>query len=130
MSSNVRVFARYPSKAEALAEVKHFFELLKVGDAVGAGACVAHKHKDWWPHQVRSLWEDLVADADLEDDKTWRDLGWLKKLSLAKHPVWTDDDSFYLTLKYRGVLTDVSAEFSIVKRGKGWVVRRDIIHVA
>ena len=137
-SSTAKVFEARPSKKEALSEVEGFFAHLREADVEAAGAAIAHAHKDWWPHQVRSLWQDLVGpwleeqgeDWDLDDDKSWRDLTWLEKIGIELDTDWSgDDDSFYLNVTYDGEVTDVSAEFSIQQIPSGWVIRRDIIHV-
>jgi hypothetical protein len=134
-----RVFAKRPTRDEALAEVEAFFELLKEGKVKEAGSRIAHKNKDWYPHQVQSLWQDLVGpwleendeEFDLDDDQSWRKYKWCAKLEADLEPEWDGkDDDFYVTLSYDEVETDVSAEFSIAKVPGGWVVRRDIIHVA
>jgi hypothetical protein len=134
-----RVFAKRPTRAEALAEVEGFFELLKEGKFKDAGACIAHKHDDWYPHQVRSLWQDMVGpwleendkEFDLDDDDSWRKHGWCAKMDVDLDLDWDGEaDEFTLNLSYDGEETDVSAEFSIVKNTKGWTVRRDSIHVA
>jgi len=137
-SSTAKVFEARPSKNEAIQEVRGFFDHLKEADVEAAGAAIAHAHKDWWPHQVRSLWQDLVGpwleeqgeDWDLDDDKSWRDLTWLEKIGVELETDWDgDDDSFFLNVTYDGEVTDVSAEFSLQEIPTGWVVRRDIIHV-
>lgn len=138
MTDELRVFPKRPTRAQALAEVKRFFAKLRTGDAKGAGALVAHRSKDWWPHQVRSLWQDLVVpwleeqdeEADLDDDESWRDLGWLAKIGVDLDTPWDgEDDTFYVNVTYDGEVTDVSAEFTLRKRKDGWVVQRDVIHV-
>jgi hypothetical protein len=134
-----RVFAQRPTRTEALAEVEAFFDLLKEGKVKDAGARIAHKHKDWFPDQVRSLWQDLVGpwleendeEFDLDDDSSWRKYKWCTKMDVDLDPEWDGkSDEFYLTLDYDGETTDVSAEFSIVKRKEGWLVQREIMHIA
>jgi hypothetical protein len=137
-ATSAKAFPARPTRTEALAEVKRFFALLKKGDVDGAGAAVEHASKDWWPHQVRSLWQDLVGpwleergeDWDVDDDKSWRDLGWLSKLGVDLDTDWDGkSDRFYVNVEYDGEVTDVSAEFSIAKTPRGWVLRREIIHM-
>ena len=128
-----------------MAEVEQFFVLLKSADAEGAGAVVIHASSDWWPHQVRSLWQDLVIpwleergeEADLQDDKSWRDLSWLRRIGYHANAHWdkegeeaADDEHFFVNVTYDGVVTDVSADFRVARGEDGWVLQREIIHVA
>jgi hypothetical protein len=137
--SSVRVFAERPTRGETLAEVKKFFELLKRSDVEAAGAMVLHASKDWSPHQICSLWQDLVGpwleeqdrDWDVDDDESWRDLGWLKLIDVDLETRWDgSDDSFFVNVIYDGVVTDVSADFQLVQVKGGWSLRREIIHIA
>jgi hypothetical protein len=134
-----RVFAHRPSQKEVLSELSVFFELLKNGKVKTAGSKIAHKHDDWYPHQIQSLWQDLVGpwleendrEFDLDDDSSWRNYTWCAKLDAALDLEWDGKaDVFSVNLQYDGESTDVSAEFSIVKRKEGWMVQRDVIHVA
>src|SRR5262249_52600367 len=134
-----RTFTARPTRQEALDEVARFFELLRKGEAEAAGAMVAHQGDDWWPHQVKSLWQDLVVpwleeqgeDPDLDDDQSWRDLSWTARIEVNLSPEWDGkDNSFYVNVRYDGADTDVSAEFTLQQQNEGWVIRRDIIHVA
>jgi hypothetical protein len=134
-----RLFEKRPTRAEALGEVEAFFALLKDGKVKAAGARVAHKHNDWFPHQVRSLWQDVVGpwleendeEFDLDDDDSWRKYSWCSKLEVDLDTDWDgESDEFYVTLDYDGESTDVSAEFSLVKSPRGWTITRDIIHAA
>jgi hypothetical protein len=141
-----RVFATRPSKKDVLAEVARFFALLQKGDVEGAGASVAHADKDWMPHQVRSLWQDLVVPwleergepADLDDGKSWKHRAWLARIGMGKKVKWDepgpvvaeDGESFYVTVTYDGEPTDTSAEFEVVQKKGGWVLERQIIHMA
>jgi hypothetical protein len=135
----LRVFAERPTKQQAIEEVKRFFDLLKKGDHHAAGAVVAHKFNDWWPHQVKSLWQDLVVpwleeqgeEPDLDDEKSWQNVSWTGKIGVNLSTDWDGhDDSFYVNVLYDGADTDVSADFSIHRDNAGWVIRRDIIHIA
>lgn len=137
-NSSAKLFTVRPTKKQVLSEVETFFDHLQEGEVEAAGASIAHAGKDWWPHQVRSLWQDLVGpwleeqgeDWDLNDDKSWRDLSWLEKIGVDLDTDWNGtDDDFFLNVLYDGEVTDVSAEFSVVELEEGWVVRRDIIHV-
>lgn len=134
-----RVFAARPTKAEALSVVKEFFDLLREGEVETAGGIIAHHSKDWWPHQVRAMWQDLAGpwledqgeDFDLDDDTSWRDFGWLGRIGVDLETSWDgDDDSFFVNVEYDGIVTDVSANFTLVARDGGWVLQRTIIHVA
>jgi hypothetical protein len=132
-----RTFTERPTRQQVLDEVAGFFDLLKKGDAEAAGAIVAHRFDDWWPHQVRSLWQDLVVPwleekgekGDLDDDQSWRDPSWMAKIDVDLSPPCWDGDSFYVNVLYDGASTDVSAEFTVEQQEEGWVLRRDIIHV-
>jgi hypothetical protein len=136
-ATTFKVFDERPSNEAALLEVERFFDALAEGEVEAAGAAIAHQGKDFWPHQVRSLWQDLVVpvledegeDVDIDDDKTWRKLAWLESIGFEKEAHW-DDDEFYVNVTYDGEVTDVSAEFSLAKRPEGWVVQRKIMHIA
>jgi hypothetical protein len=134
-----RAFAQRPSQTEVLSELSVFFDLLKNGKVKTAGSKIAHKHDDWFPHQIQSLWQDLVGpwleendrEFDLDDDSSWRNYTWCAKLDADLDLDWDGkSDGFTVNLQYDGEDTDVSADFSIVKRKEGWMVQRDIIHVA
>jgi hypothetical protein len=134
-----RAFAHKPSQAEVLSELSVFFDLLKNGKVKTAGSKIAHKHDDWFPHQIQSLWQDLVGpwleendrEFDLDDDSSWRNYAWCAKLDADLDLDWDGkSETLTVNLQYDGEDTDVSADFSIVKRKEGWMVQRDIIHVA
>lgn len=126
----MEVFSSPPSREAMFREVQRFFELLKQGDTSAAQAIVAHRFDDW-PHQLRSLWQDLVIpwledrgeNADVDDDVSWRDTDWLKRIAIEPEP-HGDDSSFYVNLLYDGVVTDVSADFDLTKTDAGYVVTR------
>jgi hypothetical protein len=137
--TTARVFSERPSKAELVTEIERFFALLREGDVEAAGEAVAHAGTDWWPHQVRALWQDLAVpwleeqgeDADLDDDRSWRDFSWLEKIGVDVDTDWdAADDTFFVNVVYDGEVTDVSADFRVAKRDGGWVLEREIIHVA
>jgi len=139
IATTARVFPTRPSKQQALGEIQRFFELLKRTEVQAAGAAIAHAGSDWWPHQVRSLWQDLVGPWleergeawELDDDATWRDLTWLDKIGVDLDCHWNAlGDGFFVNVVYDGVVTDVSAEFSLHAGDGGWVVRREAIKIA
>lgn len=51
-------------------------------------------------------------------------------MKIEKKYHWEDDDSLFVNVIYENEVTDVSAEFSIIKGKKGYFVERSIIHIA
>ena len=78
----------------------------------------------------------------MEDDSfeggLWRsDPHWLSQLGLEGHFHWsvsgetaTDGDSVWVNLTVEGVVTDVSAFFTVVQSAGGLVLRRDALRMA
>jgi hypothetical protein len=136
-----RVFEDRPTKDEIVSEIERFFALLRACEVEEAGAAIAHAKKDWWPRQVRSLWQDLAVpwleeqgeEADLDDDRSWRELSWLEKIGVeldGEFELDPEDDEFSVNVVYDGAVTDVSGDFRIVEKDGGWVLERQILHVA
>ena len=58
-------------------------------------------------------------------------MSWLGRIGIDDTFHWSrDDDSLFVNVTENGELTDISADFDVVKKDGGWVVRRMIIHVA
>jgi hypothetical protein len=127
-----------PSRSVVESIIRSFFGLLAQQKLDEAEHAVDHHSLDW-PFQIWPLWQDTVAlDMDPDDPAwsfeagTWKQhLSWLGRIGIDNTFHWSDDgNSLFTHVTDNGELTDTSADFDIVEKDGGWVVRRVIIHVA
>lgn len=120
-------WATEPSQAQVHAAIARFVELLHQTDLAGAHALVDHAHTDW-DRQIWSLWQTTyvatLTDREPDDERFgagrwWTERGWLARLTGGNlHP--GTDARCRVELLYDGVLTDLSAEFSVVRTPTGF----------
>ena len=140
----MKIWTEGVSKAEVEAEISAFFQVLRRGDLKLARNSVTH-HSDDWEHQIWSLWQDtwLIVLEDRDEEVAdesflgglWRsDRSWLQSIDIEDSFHWDDvgeraqpDASVYVNIICDGVVTDVSAEFSVVRVDGGLALRRDRI---